>query len=173
MTHAIPTLETDRLILRAPQMSDLPRLTTFFASTRSHMVGGPRDESETFRSLTSRLGHWILRGYGLWHFEDKTSHAFLGWAGMIFAPGWDEPELGWAVMDEGEGKGLASEAALAARAYAAKHQNLNGVISYIAPRNTRSVAVATRLGATFERHGELLGKSCDIYRHPTLGGGAS
>jgi len=163
---AIPTLDTNRLILRAPRLSDLPRMTAFFATPRSHMVGGPRTETETFQSLASRLGHWALRDYGLWHIEEKASGLFLGWAGMIFAPGWDEPELGWTVMRDAEGKGIASEAAIAARTYAGTHQNLNGVISYIDPENTRSMTLAQRLGAAFERTGQLLGKPYHIYRHP-------
>jgi len=165
-TGAVPIIETDRLILRAPQMSDLPRMTAFFATSRSHMVGGPRDEPETFRTLTSRLGHWMLRGYGMWHFHTKADERFMGWAGLMYAPGWHEPELGWTVMEDGEGKGLASEAVTAARAYAARHQALDALMSYIAPANARSRAMAIRLGATFERKAELLGMSCDIYRHP-------
>jgi RimJ/RimL family protein N-acetyltransferase len=65
-----------------------------------------------------------------------------------------------------EGQGLAFEAALAARTHAALYQNLDGVISYIAPGNTRSIALANRLGARFEREGTLLDTPCHIYRHP-------
>lgn len=167
-TFSIPSVETDRLILRAPHADDLPRLTAFFTTERSHMVGGPKDEIGSWDSLVRRLGHWALRGYGLWHLTEKASGDFVGWAGMIYGPGWHEPELGWTVMADAEGKGLAHEAALAARTYAAKHQGLNGVMSYIAHANDRSRALATRLGATFERDGELLGKSCQIWRHPRV-----
>ena len=55
-----------------------------------------------------------------------------------------------------------------ARAYAARHQGLNGVISYIAHANDRSRALAGRLGATYERDGELLGKKAQIWRHPQI-----
>lgn len=167
-TFSIPSVETDRLILRAPHADDLPRMTAFFATERSHMVGGPKDEMGSWDSLVRRLGHWALRGYGLWHLTEKASGDFVGWAGMIYGPGWHEPELGWTVMEDAEGKGLAHEAALAARTYAAQHQDLDGVMSYIAHGNDRSRALATRLGATFERDGELLGKSCQIWRHPQV-----
>jgi ribosomal-protein-alanine N-acetyltransferase len=168
-SFTIPSVETERLILRAPHADDLPRMTAFFATPRSHMVGGPKDALGSWESLVKRLGHWALNGYGLWHLTEKASGAFVGWAGMICAPGWDEPELGWTVMDEAEGKGLAHEAALAARTYAARHQGLNGVMSYIAHANDRSRALAERLGATYEREGELLGKSCQVWRHPVVG----
>lgn len=168
----IPTVETDRLILRAPHADDLPRMTSFFETERSHMVGGPLDAMGSWTSLVKRLGHWTLNGYGLWHLTDKATGAFVGWTGMIFAPGWDEPELGWTVMDEAEGKGFAFEAAHAARDFAARTQGLDGVMSYIAHANDRSMALATRLGAVYEREGELLGKKCQVWRHPKVGGAA-
>ena len=168
-SFTIPTVETDRLILRAPHLDDLPALTAFYTTERSHMVGGPRDALGSWGVLTGRLGHWALRGYGTWHLTEKASGAFAGWAGVIDAPGWAEPELGWTLMEEFEGKGLAFEAAAAARDYAARHQGLNGVISYIAHANDRSRALAERLGATLETdQGALLGKQAQIWRHPQI-----
>lgn len=167
-SFTIPEIETDRLILRAPHLDDLPAMTEFFATERSHMVGGPKDAFACWGSLSNRLGHWALRGFGLWHLTEKSSGAFVGWAGMIDVPGWAEPELGWTLMEAAEGKGLAFEAAQAARAYAARNQGLNGVISYIAHANDRSRALAERLGATYESEGELLGKTAQIWRHPRI-----
>ncbi|MCA0908412.1 GNAT family N-acetyltransferase [Ruegeria marisrubri] len=168
-SFTIPTIETERLILRAPHLDDLPAMTAFFATQRSHMVGGPRDARECWSSLSHRLGHWALRGYGLWHLTEKAGGTFVGWAGMIYVPGWAEPELGWTLMEEAEGRGLAFEAALAARDHAARHQGLNGVISYIAHANDRSRALAERLGATLElENAELLGKHAQIWRHPQI-----
>lgn len=168
LTLPIPVLETERLVLRAPQLDDLKPMAAFFETTRSHMVGGPRDAMGSYTSLVSRLGHWVLNGYGLWHIVEKSTGAFIGWTGMIFAPAWDEPELGWTLFEGAEGKGYAFEAATAARTYAAAHQNMNGVISYIAHANTRSMALAERLGARFEREAELMGKRCQLWRHPIV-----
>ena len=168
LTLPIPVLETERLTLRAPVLDDLKPMAAFFESERSRYVGGPRDASGSYTSLVSRLGHWVLNGYGLWHITEKSSGAFIGWTGMIFAPGWDEPELGWTLLDGAEGKGYAYEAACTARQYAAQHQGMNGVISYIAPANARSIVLAQRMGATFERDGEVLGKICQVWRHPVL-----
>ncbi|CUH86914.1 hypothetical protein PH5382_00833 [Phaeobacter sp. CECT 5382] len=168
MTLSIPVIETARLTLRAPQLDDLKPMAAFFETERSHMVGGPRDAMGSYTSLVSRLGHWVLNGYGLWHIVEKASGAFIGWTGMIFAPAWSEPELGWTLFEMAEGKGYGFEAATAARRHAARHQSLNGVISYIAPANIRSMALAERLGAQFESEAELLGKPCQVWRHPKL-----
>ena len=141
-------------------------MAAFYETSRSHIIGGPLDENSVFRNLASRIGHWAFYGYGLWHVDDRRSGDFLGWVGIINGPAWDEPELGWTLFAHAEGKGIAFEAASAARAYGAMHQKLDRVISYIDPDNTRSLALAKRLGATFERKGELLGHDIHVYRHP-------
>jgi RimJ/RimL family protein N-acetyltransferase len=166
MTYHIPVVETDRLILRAPKLEDLPAVTAFFASARSEMVGGPLSEMEAHRRILGPFGSWALRGHGLWFIADKETDAYLGSTGILFGPGWDEPELGWNVVAEAEGKGIAFEAARAARRYAAEHSGHNGVISYIDPANTRSAALARRMGATVEREDIFLGKPVHVYRHP-------
>ena len=64
-TFTIPTVETERLILRAPHLDDLPAMTAFFATERSHMVGGPKNEFGSWELIwPNRLGHWALKG--LW-----------------------------------------------------------------------------------------------------------
>jgi len=166
MTDHIPVLETDRLRLRAPKLDDLPALYAFYQSDRSHMVGGPLPERDVHRMMMSTIGSWALRGHGFWHITDKSTDEMLGATGIIFAPTWHEPELGWSVTDAAQGQGIAYEAATAARSYAARHLGHNGVISYIDPANTRSEALAKRLGATFERAVEMFGTTVNIWRHP-------
>ena len=166
MLDHIPVLDTQRLTLRAPTKKDLPTLTAFFATERSHMVGGPRDAGQSFNTLASRIGHWAMLGYGLWHIDDRETGDFLGWAGLLNPPGWDEPELGWTLFAHAEGKGYAFEATRAARTYAAVHQGLDGLISYIRPDNSRSRALAEKLGARIEREGTVLGTPCHVWRHP-------
>lgn len=169
MTLPIPVIETDRLILRAPAAADLEAHVTFMASDRSRFVGGPQDRWPACKGFASGLGHWVLKGFGFWTIADKATDDALGKTGFIDADGWDEPELGWQLYEQAEGKGIAFEAVTAARAFGAQHFGLDGVISYLNPANTRTVALAERLGARFERDGELLGIDCQVWRHPKQG----
>ena len=168
VTLNIPVVETERLILRGHRVEDLDAMVEFFAGDRNTYVGGKMERGDCWRAMLRGMGHWAMRGYGLWHIDEKSSGSFVGWTGMIFAPGWDEPELGWSLLEGAEGKGYAFEAATAARSHAAQHQGMNGVISYIAHANNRSMALAERLGAKFEREGALHGKRCQVWRHPRL-----
>lgn len=167
--HA-PTIDTDDLILRGYAEPDFEAFAAFAASDRSKFVGGPQTRWESWRSFMAGIGHWMLRGYGMWMVEHRSSGQVAGRVGMINNDGWDEPELGWHIYDGFEGRGYAHQACLAARTYACENFGLDAVISYIDPINTRSLALAKRLGAVFEREGELLAKPCHIYRHPKLGG---
>lgn len=171
LTLDIPVIETPRLTLRAFREDDLDVIAAFFADDRSRWVGGPKTRAESWRMISGSLGHWALRGYGMWLAADRISDTPVGAVGFLNPEDWDEPELGWHLYNGHEGRGLAHEAAEAARTYGAQHFGLTAPISYIVPDNARSIALATRLGATFEREGTVMGTPCHIYRHPRSGEG--
>lgn len=165
----IPEINTDRLRLRGPKPSDFGAMADFLASPRAQYIGGPVSRVLAWRSFGHLVGHWLLRGYSMFILADKTSDAALGMAGPWFPEGWPEPELGWSIWSaDAEGKGLAQEAALAARRYAYGPLGWQTAISLIAENNLRSQALAQRLGCT--RDGsfthETFGAS-QIWRHPS------
>ena len=155
----IPTLRTERLTLRAPRWDDFEAYTAFRTSPRSATTGGPFTRAEAFQQFCALLGHWQVRGYGRWMVADAETENPLGVVGLYYPEDWPEPEVAWSLFDEAEGKGYAYEAALAARDYAFGTLGWTSVISLIDPANTRSVALARRLGC-------LEGAS---YAHPKFG----
>ena len=165
MPLPIPTLTTDRLILREPREADFPAMLAFNDSPRAGFVGGGRDRQWVWRGLLANIGHWVLRGYGFFSVDTKAGD-FIGRIGMLYHDGWDEPELGWHLFDGHEGQGYAVEAARAARADYHARISSHPPISYIDPENPRSEALARRLGATPEREAEVFGKLIRIWRHP-------
>ena len=162
----VPVLETQRLILREPRLADFDTYADFSASSRADFVGGPMDRAQAWRRFASGIGHWILRGFGLWTIEDKTTGAVAGRTGLIAHEGWPETELGWQIYDGFEGRGYAHEAATLARDHATRVMGLPPMISLIAPANSRSRRLAERMGAQVEREDAVAGIPCLIYRHP-------
>ncbi|MEM8871250.1 MAG: GNAT family N-acetyltransferase [Pseudomonadota bacterium] len=166
----IPPLTTDRLILRAPRQSDFEAYAAFRASPRARFVGGPYDRAQSYQQLAALIGQWALRGYGRWMVADRTSDTPLGVVGIYHPEDWPEPEVAWSVFGTGEGRGIAHEAARAARTYAYDILGMSALISMVDPANTRSVNLAKRLGATYERdfqhpsYGTMY-----IWRHPSPG----
>lgn len=169
-TLTIPTLETDRLILRAPDLADFDVFAAFYASPRAAFVGGPLTREQAWRMLAMEIGHWQLAGFGRWSVVDKASGATVGLVGLFAPEGWPEPEIGWDLYEGHEGKGYATEAGAAARAYAYGTLGWTTAISLVKPGNDASARVAERLGATFdgmfqhERHGNV-----QVWRHPAPG----
>ena len=165
LPFAIPTLETERLILREPRESDAAALADFLSGAGSRFLGGPWPRSDGWWSVLEAIGHWALRGHGFWSVETRAGD-FIGRVGVNLNEGWLEPELGWHLFDGFEGKGYAAEAALAARGHAYRVLGLGPLISMLAPENSRSIALARRLGATFERADPGTVKPFHVYRHP-------
>lgn len=88
----------------------------------------------------------------------------------MYPEGWLEPEVGWVMMDHAEGRGVADEAALAARHFAFHRLGWPTAISLIDPENARSIRPAQRLDCRFEgmfRHVRL--GATEIWRHPAPG----
>jgi RimJ/RimL family protein N-acetyltransferase len=166
LPFAIPVLETDRLTLREPREGDLPALTAFAASERTRFIGGPQDALAAWHGFLRQIGHWAYRGYGWWMIVMRSTGQTVGRCGVGFHPGYAEPELGWQVFDGFEGQGIAFEAALAARRHSQTALGLGPLISMVHPDNHRSSRLAERLGARFERMGEIEGVACQIWRHP-------
>jgi len=165
----IPTLTTDRLILRGPQAQDFEPLAGFFADEkRSWGFGGPENRNGAWRWFASNIGHWALRGFGYWTITDKHTGEIHGLTGLWGPEGWPEPELGWVAFAGAEGKGIIHEAARAARSHIYQHFGVTSLPSYIMPGNSRSIALAERLGATYESSYENVSHGTElIYRHPS------
>ncbi|RME14449.1 MAG: N-acetyltransferase [Alphaproteobacteria bacterium] len=166
-TITIPTLETERLILRAMRPGDIEEEAAFFATERSRWVGGPLPRERVWRAVAAMIGHWALRGFGFWALEDKAGGRYLGRVGLWQPEGWPDREIGWTLMDHAEGKGFAFEAARAARRFAYETLGWHTAISLIEGGNARSEALATRLGARREgAFNHPTGVPLNIWRHP-------
>ena len=165
---SIPVLETERLFLRGPEPQDMEPLAGFFAERdRSWGFGGPMNRNDAWRWFASSIGHWALYGKGFWTVTLKNSGAICGMVGIWMPEGWPEPELGWIMFEESEGKGIAHEAALAARAHAYGVWKMDALSSNIFPGNGRSVALAERLGCHYERSYDNVSHGTEmVYRHP-------
>ncbi len=164
-----PVLETERLILRAPGPQDWPVFRAMMASERSRFIrSGEIDEGQAWRAFGHVIGHWILRGWGNFVMTRKGDDAALGAVGPWFPAGWPEQEIGWSIWSaEAEGRGYAFEAAQAARGFAYDVLNWDHAVSYIDPANTRSIALAERLGARRDDDAATPGDApCLVYRHP-------
>jgi RimJ/RimL family protein N-acetyltransferase len=160
------TLETERLRLRMFRDDDLDAYARIVADPEVMRYlgdGQPLDRVGAWRQMAWILGHWSLRGYGLWAVEERTTGALVGRIGFINPEGWPGFELGWALGREHWGKGYATEGARRALAYAFDELGRDRVISLIYPDNTASIRVAERLGEKLQGRTPLYGHDVLIY----------
>jgi RimJ/RimL family protein N-acetyltransferase len=163
---AIPTPATARLRLRGFTGADLDSFAAMLADPEVAVPKGmdraaTRDES--WRGLVNVLGHWALRGHGLFAVETLAEGRFVRAVGVIRLEGWPGPELAWTLRREAWGRGYATEAALAARDWALGPLGMDRLISLIAPGHAPSIRVAERLGARHERDGTFFGAPVRVY----------
>src|SRR5215472_5303191 len=100
MIRAVPLLDTPRLRLRPPAESDFNDYASLCADAEvMRYVGdrGPLSREDAWRQLAMLIGHWALRGYGMWVVEELGSGAFVGRVGLHNPEGWPEREVGWAL----------------------------------------------------------------------------
>ena len=169
VTFATPTLETERLILRGFKASDADVFVAAFAEQRMEYAGGPMTPKLAWRHFAANIGHWVARGFGMFIVTRKDDDTPLGIVGHWFPHSWAEREVGWVLFDaDHEGKGIAREAATACIAHAFDTLGWDTAVSYIAPENAASIALAERLGATLDPDAPQPETTYPIliYRHP-------
>lgn len=164
----IPTLETPRLILRGPEPQDFDPLAAFLLDhDRAWGFGAEKDRPKAWRWFACSIGHWALHGYGYFTMEWKETGQACGITGIWNPEGWPEPEIGWVVYAGFEGRGIAYEGAMRARRWAYEDLGFTTLTSNIKPGNERSIALADRMGATFERAYDNVEMGDELlYRHP-------
>lgn len=163
----MPSLHTERLVLRMFRLEDADPYAAMCADPEVMrfltLDGKPMSRTEAWRHMAMILGHWQLRGYGMWAVEERASGALVGRVGFNDPDGWPGFELGWMLGRAWWGRGFATEAARAALEHAFSSLGRAHVISLIYPDNRRSIRVAERLGERVERTVDFFGKPALVY----------
>jgi RimJ/RimL family protein N-acetyltransferase len=163
---AATMLETPRLRLRQFRESDWGEYAAMCGDAEVMRYIGPGDvqtPEAAWRGMAMFLGHWQLRGCGMWALEHRASGALLGRVGFHHPPDWPDFELGWLLGHEHWGHGYAREAAAVALRHAFDELRRERVISLIRPDNLRSIAVAEAIGERFHGRVELLGAEALVF----------
>lgn len=167
MPLEIPSLETERLILRPFDVADSQALAAIHGDEETmRFLGGQTDGTllGAYDKILAYTGHWALHGYGRWAVTERATGRVIGRTGFLDAPyEWPGNELGWTLLRETWGKGYATEAATAARDFGFREIGMERVISMIHPDNTSSQAVARRLGETPWKPFTFRGADCMLW----------
>jgi RimJ/RimL family protein N-acetyltransferase len=161
------TLQSDRLILRMLRESDFDSYAEMCADPEVMRYigdGQPLLRPMAWRRLAMMVGHWSLRGYGLWAAEERSSGVLAGQIGFWNPEGWPGFELGWTLHRSFWGRGYATLGARMALQFAFSQLGQPHVISLIHPENAASIRVAQRLGERLVGSTEVFGEPALVYR---------
>jgi RimJ/RimL family protein N-acetyltransferase len=163
-------LETERLLLRVPEESDVDAWTEMYAQPAVERWLSARSREQVVDHIREIRERHAVDGFGILAAVRKEDERVIGRAGMLV---WDdrtwmpttlgdagehgEVEIGWALHPDVWGRGYATEASVVCRDYVLAHVRPR-VIALIVPENVRSIAVAERLGLAHERDVLLKGE---------------
>ena len=85
-------------------------------------------------------------GFGLWVVELKSTGRPIGICGLVKRTNSDDPDLGFALLEQHQGNGYATEAARASVRFANAELGISRLDAITNPDNERSIAVLKRLG---------------------------
>jgi RimJ/RimL family protein N-acetyltransferase len=148
-----PTIETERLVLRAYRLEDFPHLVAAWADPEVvRHIGRPSTEEESWTRLLRNIALWPMLGYGYWAATEKTSGRYIGDVGLADFKREIEPsikgvpEIGWVLARWSHGRGYATEAALAALRWLEGALGPQRTVCIINDDNHASLRVADKCG---------------------------
>ncbi len=152
----VPVIETERLRLRAHRADDYAICQAIWSDSEvvRHIGGRAFTAEEVWKRLLQYRGLWSLLGYGYWAIEETAGSRYIGDVGFADFARELQPSLrgmlecGWVMAPQAQGKGYASEAVLAACAWADAQRLGRRVVCIIAPDNPASIRVAEKTGFT-------------------------
>jgi RimJ/RimL family protein N-acetyltransferase len=157
-------LVTERLELRRWRQADLDAYAAIVADPEvTRYLGGPLDRVLAWRQIALFVGHRELRGWTNSAVVERATGRLIGRGGLWQPEGWPDLEVGWVLDRNVWGRGYATELGAAVRDAAFGELGVAHVISIIDPANVASVAVAERIGSTFEGNYDLNGAPHLIY----------
>ena len=141
-------LETERLILRPPQLEDFDAFADCAADPlATEFIGGPKSRPEAWRAFMTVAGSWSLHGFAMFSAFEKSTGRWVGRMGPWRPEGWPGNEVGWGLAKAAEGKSYAYEGTVAAIDWAFAELGWSEIIHCIDSGNVRSEALARRLGS--------------------------
>lgn len=154
----IPSLNTERLLLRTFEKDDLDPFAAMVSNLevmqRATYDGNTMTRTQAWNWLCFMLGHWHMRGFGIWGIEEKSSGELIGRTGLQFWDCFEDVELVWMLAKSAWGKGFASEGARAAIDHGLNTLALPRIVAVIHPENKPSIRLAERLGMEMEKEVE-------------------
>ena len=144
-----PSIDGGRVMLRQWMAADFDFYADYLGTAATaQYFGGVCDRQKTWRHLASLIGHWALRGFGVYVVDDLAVGSPIGCAGLWEPHGWPCRELVFWFTADAYLSGSARLAVQLAMAQAQAAFPREPMTSFIHPQNAASLTLARGLGGT-------------------------
>ena len=159
-------LETDRLILRGQEETDLDAIDAMQSDAEVMKYVG--DGKTLSREITEKsIRFWKKygeeKGYTSWAIEEKESGKLIGKCGLCEVQETTEIEIFYMLVKTAWGKGYATEISRAVLKYGQEKFGLKRVIALVYPSNKASQKVILKMGMKYENEKEFRGIKFLVY----------
>jgi len=161
-----PIVETERLRLREFGHADLDELSAMVADAdQMTFYPRPKTRDEASAWIKRNLDFYERYGFGFWRIDSHATSDFLGYCGIrpLILEGASETEIGWHTRKTVWNRGIATEAATAAKHLASERFAVSRLVAIIHPAHFASRRVAENIGMRAERSIVLDGYSAVLY----------
>ena len=145
----IDQLQTARLLLTRLRAEDFGDLHVMHTTPEvMATLGGVRSREATRRVLDALLANWAVDGFGYWLARERNTGRFAGRGGLrrVQLDGRPAVEVGYALMPEFWGRGLATELARESIRVGFAELGLSALVGFTLPTNRASQRVMERAG---------------------------
>ncbi|HQS24455.1 MAG: hypothetical protein B7Y11_12110 [Sphingobacteriia bacterium 24-36-13] len=148
-------LETERLQIRALTIIDAGFMMQLMNTpTWIKHIGNRNINDKTTASnyiANNIINSYHINGFGLFLVTQKKDNQSAGICGIVKREGLTVPDLGFALMPNFEGKGIATEASKAVVKYAKESLQLTQLAGITKPENIASIRVLEKVGMEFKQ----------------------
>lgn len=148
-------LETERLRIRALTIIDAGFMMQLMNTpTWIKHIGNRNIKDKTTASnyiANNIIKSYSINGFGLFLVTQKKDNQSVGICGIVKREGLTIPDLGFALMPNFEGKGIATEASKAVVKYAKESLQLTQLAGITKPENIASIRVLEKVGMEFKQ----------------------
>lgn len=161
-------LETERLIIRLATLGDahfflkLLNQPSYIRNIRDTNVSSVEDARKFIEEFYFKS--YQVNGFGLYVLQLKETSGLIGVCGLVRRDVLDFPDLGFALLEEFEGKGYIHESAMRVLQHAQDDLNYSEIGGITLRANQRSANVLKKIGFSYQKEIQIPnGDKLDLY----------
>ena len=148
MLNIIPIAQTKRMTLHRFSEKDVVGFYNLNADPQNIQFTGDesfKDHAQTAAFINS-YDHYQRHGFGRWSLYSKQDGQYIGFCGLRYVAKTKSVDVGYRIMHQYWGKGLATEATIASLDIGFKQYDLKQIVSRARVDNPASIKVLLKTG---------------------------